>query len=264
MTSYIQWLMFKEIAKNKIKVVISGNGSDEIFSGYYDHHLAYLNDINKYKKLKKKSILKWEEKIKPLIRNPLMKDYVNYSKNKNYIKIIKGANYQKDLSKKTFSLKFKDRKFTKTFLKNRMINEMFYESVPVLLQEEDINAMFFSIENRSPYLNSNLYKFLINLPVKYFIDNGYAKSILRKSLKGISPNHILNNYEKIGFNISASKLLDFKSKKINDFIKKKSPIYKFIKRGKVFKILKNDDMIEKYSNFLFKFINAKIFLEAHK
>ena len=263
-TSYIQWLMFKEIAKDNIKVVISGNGSDEIFSGYYDHHLAYLNDIKKNKKLKELSLRNWKKHIEPLIRNPLMKDHLNYSRNKNYLKIIQGASHAKEFSKKKYNIVFNDKKFTKSYLKNRMINEMFYESVPIILQEEDINSMYFSIENRSPYLNSDLYRFLINSPVSYFVNNGYAKSILRESLKRVSPKHVLENYEKIGFNISADKLINFQSKKIINFINKKSSIFLIIKKKAILNILKDKTMINKNSVFLFKFISAKIFLETNK
>ena len=113
-----------------------------------------------------------------------------------------------------------------------MINEMFYESVPVILQEEDNNAMYFSMENRSPYLNSDLYKFIINSPVSLFVRNGYAKTILRDSLKKVSPKHVLTNYEKVGFNISPSKLLNFRSKNILNFVKKKSLIYSIINKKK--------------------------------
>ena len=34
-----------------------------------------------------------------------------------------------------------------------MMNELFYEIVPVLLHEDDLNSMNFSIENRTPYLD---------------------------------------------------------------------------------------------------------------
>ncbi len=260
-TSYIQWLMFKEISNFKIKVVISGNGADETFSGYYDHHLAYLNDIKLNKKLKFKSLSNWKTRIKPLIRNPLMKDYKNYPNKKNYLNVIKGSDNSKEFSKKNFKLTFEEKKFSNSLLKNRMINEMFYESVPVILQEEDINSMNFSIENRSPYLNKDLYKLMINSPVANFIKNGFAKFILRQSLKNISPKHILENYEKIGFNISGDKLVNFTSKKVKNFILKKSPIYSIVKRQKIINILKDKSMISKNSNFLFKFICAKIFLE---
>ena len=263
-TSYIQWLMFQSISRNKIKVIISGNGSDEIFSGYYDHYLAYISDIYNKKDLRNLTISNWKNKIEPLIRNPLMKDYKNYKKNKNYLKIVKGSNSSSQFGLKKFNLEFKEKKLSKYYLKNRMINEMFYESVPVILQEEDINAMFFSMENRSPYLNSDLYKFIINSPISYFVRNGYAKSILRESLRNISPKHVLNKYEKIGFNISPVKLLDFKSKSILSFVKKKSSIYSIINKKKILDILNDKDMINKNSNFLFKFINAKILMDMKK
>lgn len=262
-TSYIQWLMFKEISKNNIKVIISGNGSDEVFSGYYDHHLAYLNDIKKNKKLFRKSLFNWSQKINPLIRNKDFKDYENYSKNNNNIRIVKGKNQSKEFGIKKFDFPFFEKKFTKSFLKNRMINEMFSESVPVILQEEDINAMQFSIENRSPYLNSKLYRYIINLEEKNYINDGFAKFILRKSLKKISPNHIIDNYEKIGFNISPEKLLNFQSKKILYIFKQNSEIYKIVDKLKVISILKSKQMIKENSNFLFKLLNAKIFIDAN-
>ena len=49
LTNYIQWLLYKNISKKGFKVAISGIGADEIFSGYYDHHLAYFYDIRKNK-----------------------------------------------------------------------------------------------------------------------------------------------------------------------------------------------------------------------
>ena len=36
-------------------------------------------------------------------------------------------------------------------LKNRMLNEIFNEVIPVVLAQEDLNSMYYSIENRSPF-----------------------------------------------------------------------------------------------------------------
>ena len=209
------------------------------------------------------SLNNWKKNIKPLIRNINFKDYVNYPKGNQHLKIIKGVNVSKKFGKKKINFDFPEIKFTKSFLKNRMINEMFYESVPVILQEEDANAMHFSIENRSPYLNSDLYKFVINLNEKYFIKNGYAKYILRQSLKKYSPNHILNNYEKVGFNISPERLINFRSKPVISIFQKNSQIYKIISKTKILKLLKNKEETSRNSNFLFKFLNAKIFIDAN-
>ncbi len=50
-----------------------GIGSDEIFSGYYDHHLLYLNEIKKMKNLYNQSCANWKKIIKPIVRNPFLK-----------------------------------------------------------------------------------------------------------------------------------------------------------------------------------------------
>ena len=40
-----------------------------------------------------------------------------------------------------------------------MLNELFHEAVPVILHEDDLNAMYYSIENRSPFLDRELFEF---------------------------------------------------------------------------------------------------------
>ena len=142
-----------------------------------------------------------------------------------------------------------------------MKNETFRESLPVILNEEDLNSMFFSIENRSPYLNNNLYKFMEKIKVEKFINNGYAKSLLRDSLKNIAPNHIINNYEKIGFNIAIDEIINFNSNKIRHFLLTKSKIYKYINYSMILEIFNDKRNIEKYKNFLFKLLNLKIVID---
>ena len=43
-------------------------------------------------------------------------------------------------------------------MKNRMMNEIFYETTPAILNQDDLNSMYYSVENRSPldkiYMNS--------------------------------------------------------------------------------------------------------------
>ena len=50
-----------------------------------------------------------------------------------------------------------------------MLNELFYETVPKILSEDDNNNMINSIENESPYLDKNLCEFMFSVPTKYLI-----------------------------------------------------------------------------------------------
>ena len=44
-TYYAQWTLQKAIAEAGYRIAISGTAADELFSGYYDHHLAHLAEI---------------------------------------------------------------------------------------------------------------------------------------------------------------------------------------------------------------------------
>lgn len=260
LTSYIQWLLYKNISKKGYKVAISGIGADEIFSGYYDHHLAYFYDIRKNKILFKKSLSNWKKKILPLVRNKFFRDNFFYFKFKSPHYLFDKNKDINKFSKIKLNFKFKEKKFIKSKLRNRMLNELFMESVPVILEEEDLNAMYFSVENRSPFLNHKLFEYLNTVDTKYFIKNGYTKSLLRDSLKLILPDHIRNNYEKIGFNVSLPKLINFKSKDVLNFIKKDSKIYKYVNKDQINKVIIEND-IQNNSYFLFKFLNMKLMID---
>ena len=99
------------------------------------------------------------------------------------------------------------------------MNELYYEIVPVLLHEDDLNSMNFSIENRTPYLDREIYDFIQTIPTKHLIKNGYLKSILRDSLNKITPNFIIKNRKKIGFNASIYDYIDVRSKTLNQLLK---------------------------------------------
>ena len=66
-----------------------------------------------------------------------------------------------------------------------MLNELFHETVPIILKHDDLNSMHNSIENRSPYLDKELFEFSCSLPSSFLIRDGFQKKILRDSSKNI-------------------------------------------------------------------------------
>ena len=83
------------------------------------------------------------------------------------------ANYLKGEFKETFT----EVLYCDELLRNRMLNELFSESVPVILHEDDLNAMYYSIENRSPFLDRELFEFCYSIPSDYLIGEGYNKKV---------------------------------------------------------------------------------------
>ncbi|HET6917721.1 MAG TPA: asparagine synthase (glutamine-hydrolyzing) [Acidimicrobiales bacterium] len=69
-----------------------------------------------------------------------------------------------------------------------------------LLRYEDRNSMAFSIESRVPFLTPELAEFALGLPDDHLIAaDGTGKLVLRRSLRGLVPDPILDRRDKIGF-----------------------------------------------------------------
>jgi asparagine synthase (glutamine-hydrolysing) len=73
-------------------------------------------------------------------------------------------------------------------------------TLPMLLRFADRNAMAASVENRVPFLTTELADFAFGLPDELLIgSDGTLKKILRDALRGIVPDAILDRRDKIGF-----------------------------------------------------------------
>ncbi len=263
--SFLQFELLKIIKRKGFKVVIGGLGADELFSGYYDHHLLYLNEIKQNKNLLKKSINNWSKLILPMVRNPYLQKFDLYIKNKNFRKhIFQEDEFKKDLFIKSSKTKFQEESYCKSLMKNRMINELQHEIVPGGLKEDDLNSMYNSIENRSPYLDSKLFQDCLNMPSEHYIRDGMAKWPLRKIIKNLVPDVIRLKKEKVGFNTSISDVIDFKKKKNINFLLSDSEIFKIINRKSLINLINKEYFSGTESNFLFTFISSKIFLENFK
>jgi asparagine synthase (glutamine-hydrolysing) len=254
------------VNEKKYKVCLLGTAADELFAGYYDHYLLQLHDIKNNKLLLKKHTLDFDKHIKKFIRNPNLKNANKYIKNPNDTDhIFDDRNVlEKFLLKKT-KKNYIELKETKSLLRNRMLNELFKEITPVILNQDDLNSMYFSVENRSPFLDKKLVEFAFTIPSKFLIKDGFNKYILRNAFKNIVSKKILKDRKKIGFNASVNTIFDLKSKNMRKvLLDKKSPIFKYVKRDEIKKLVNKDYFSNSISKFFFNFINAKIFLEQNK
>ena len=141
-----------------------------------------------------------------------------------------------------------------------MMNEIFFETVPIFTHSEDRTFMKYSIENRSPYLSKELLEYTNSIPTKFMMKKGYSKYILREISKDYLPDKIRLNRQKKGFNSSIKSLVNLKSKIFN-FLNKRSVIYKIIKKEVFLKYLHNSSYDNYMSKFIFSFISTKIFLD---
>ena len=86
------------------------------------------------------------------------------------------------------------------FMKQALYHSLTRGGLNSLLRYEDRNSMAFSIESRVPFLTPAFASFVWSLPEEYMIDqNGRSKSVFRSAMEGIVPERVLSRKDKVGF-----------------------------------------------------------------
>lgn len=192
---YSQYEIYKYIHVNtNVKVLLNGQGADEIFTGYTEYYYVYLIEL--FLSLKFLSF---------------KKEFVAFSKNRNikYTLLLKQllVNFistyirKKDkyrIFKKDFKITKKRKKF-KSSLKNSLWNSLTFSALREYLMYEDKNSMRFSLESRLPFLDFKLVEEAFLLDNSNKIKNGISKVVLRGIAKDKIPNETLNRKDKMGF-----------------------------------------------------------------
>jgi asparagine synthase (glutamine-hydrolysing) len=261
-TYYAHWLLMESIAAHGYRISVSGTAADELFTGYYDHHLAYLAMVRTEPDLHNAYLKNWTQYVKPLVRNPFLSNPELFVANPTfrdhiYLDAARFAEYLTSAWSETFA----ETPYTKDVLRNRMYNELFHEATPVILHEDDLNAMYFSIENRSPFLDRALFEHAARIPTRHLMRGGFAKVVLRDAMRGIVPDPILDSRRKVGFNAPIFSFLDVNDPSIRAQLLERSPVWDLIRRDKIETILDKEYLPNSQSKFLFYFLCTKLFLE---
>ncbi len=264
-TYYIKSFMTQAMAEKGFRVSVSGVGADELFTGYYDHHNLFLYDMRNHPAFQDR-LADWHTHIGGIVRNPYLKDPELYLKDPDCRAHIYLNNDKFNaLMREPFEEPFVEANYAPTALHNRMINQVRHENIPQIMHEEDLDAMHYSIENRSPFLDRELLSFAYSIPTEHLIRDGYGKYVLRQAVGGILNDKVRTDRRKKGFNASISSLFELDAAETRA---------QFLDDGPIFEVVDHDKMIAFYdqalalnqipnsiSKFMFSFLNCRIFLE---
>lgn len=85
-------------------------------------------------------------------------------------------------------------------LREQLLRATTWSSLPMLLRYEDRNSMAHSIESRVPFLTHSLASFVLSLPEQFLLSpDGTSKAVFRRAMRGLVPDAILERRDKIGF-----------------------------------------------------------------
>jgi len=202
----VQNYLMQKVHEDKKKVLISGIGADEIFTGYYHHFNFYFNNHNRSYK---NNYHCWKKYISLSIRNRDFENLIKLKKDK-YLHSNNSFILKNPFKNFFYSVK----RLSVDKVKSRLMNELYFETVPVMTYSEDLNSMMYSIENRNPYLDKDLINYVHTINSKNYIQKGFSKFLLRSSFQDLGLNKVINNYKKIGFNYSFRTLFPLKDSRI--------------------------------------------------
>jgi asparagine synthase (glutamine-hydrolysing) len=197
---FSQYCVMELANANRAKVLLDGQGSDEILAGYdymVGYYLAELLYSGRFVIFLKELLAQIRRNNHFFIRTFLahfmpgwLQRYVYSRKNR--------------LMNKEFWNKFRNREVLKPIIPKpprlrTALVEYVTKNIQHLLKWEDRSSMAFSIETRLPFLDPNFMEYVLALPPGYAIKNGVTKWILRKALSDKLPPIIANRTDKIGF-----------------------------------------------------------------
>ncbi len=208
---YAQYRVFDLVKKNGIKVVLEGQGADELLGGY-DGYPGFVM-FSLLESFEFKEMIQFSKKWKSYSNRNGRNAWLSLLNQLFPIKISNIINFYRTKSAKPW-LKYHSQKVLLKELKEydfqknvhgRRLASVLRESLLLsglqpLLRYGDRNAMHFSIENRVPFLTIPLADFVLSLPESFTVSKtGQTKSVFREAMRGIVPDLILDRKDKIGF-----------------------------------------------------------------
>ena len=193
---YAQWCVMRT-AKEQVKVVLDGQGGDELLAGYVPYQMVYLRQLWRQRKLGR------------LLREAVLARDVIWPVVRRTLRQRKGAIPARSLLKDAFLAAHHPALDTRPDdnLKERLRQDLTTYSLPALLRYEDRNSMAHSIESRVPYLDQELVEAILGLPDGEIIRDGWSRIILRESMRRLLPDRIRLRRWKVGFTTPESRWL---------------------------------------------------------
>lgn len=262
---YLDGFLAESVAEAGFKVLMNGNGADEIFSGYYDHYLIWLaTQCQEHPEAWNDLVRAWRQGMGRHVRNPMLQDPALFIDQPNFrdhlhLNAPDVARVLRDSPEATF----REAQYCDDPLRNRMLNELMHETVPILTWSQDSHYMAHSIENRAAYLDRGLIDVMAQIPTRHLIHKGYTKALLRHAGRMRVPDQVLWQTQKLGFNAPILSLLDREDANIRERLLADSAYWDLVDRDTMARLLAPETPLDGQDNLLFCLISARLFYESH-
>lgn len=236
--SFPQYMVSKRVGEN-IKVVLGGQGGDEIFGGYARYLVAYFEQCIKGAiegTLHNGNYVVTYESIIPNLQTlkqykPMLREFwasgLFAERDERYWRLVNRANtFGGIVAPEAIDQRSTFEEFKKIFWGSNVGRESYFDSMthfdfktllPALLQVEDRMSMAHGVEARVPFLDHPLVEFAATIPADIKFRNGELKRLLRTVFSNKLPVAIRERKDKMGFPVPLNLWLK-KGGRARDFI----------------------------------------------
>ncbi len=214
--------MVSQLAAQHVKVVLGGQGGDEVFGGYARYAVAYFEQALKGAILETNEEGEHIVSLASIIPNlPALQQYVPMLQtfwrkglfqemDRRYFQLIDrsghalslySAAFREDLEQEAIFAKFQsvfNHPDTKSYY-NKMTHFDLVAGLPALLQVEDRVSMAASLESRVPLLDIRLVNLLTKAPPQLKFRGAALKYTLKRAIRDVVPAAIVDRTDKMGF-----------------------------------------------------------------
>lgn len=219
--SFAQYMVSGK-ARQNVKVMLGGQGGDELFGGYARYLLMYFSDVvnsaidnnldNSNLKPDYNNILQhltMLKQYKPLFQQFMQKDFFADHARRYYNLINRAGDTSSDeVGWHELPVEQVYNKYTSIFNSINSEHDYVFDkvmhfdlkcSLPALLHVEDRVSMAHGLESRVPFVDHRVVEFSAKLSPELKFKNGEMKVFLKLCFKNILPKSILNRDDKMGF-----------------------------------------------------------------
>lgn len=191
-----QFLLYRDVARAGFRVVLGGQGGDELFMGYRKFQIFEVQQLVRERRLGTlvsalPSLLRLAVAEIPRARGYLSerRRYGDQGRQAEALRLPEVADLGPGLRENES-------------LGDRQVRDVLTLSLPVLLRYEDRNSMAHSLESRMPFLDYRVAEFGLGLPDRLKVRGGYGKWILRQIARQRIPDSIRTARYKRGFDVA--------------------------------------------------------------
>jgi asparagine synthase (glutamine-hydrolysing) len=228
-STYAMTQVMRAGAENGVKIMIDGQGGDELFGGYPVFYPSYFINLLKDKKVSKilgelnhlqnspvnkKILFKVISKI--VLNELLAPEAIHFFRNS----LFPHSKYiNQELQKKNRYNFVASYDFSPKKLNDLLFHYYTDYFLKFVLRFEDRCSMQYSIESRTPFADDlSLAEYVFFLPYNYKIKDGWSKALLRNSMKNVIPEQIYKRTDKMGFSTPQQKWLKLLSSEMKQKI----------------------------------------------